>query len=325
MSIHIQTDTESYLTVYEAPVEFRKQQLKVFWTEDEIEVEKDVHDILTNFTEAEKHGVFTTQMLFTHYEIKAGEDYWTGRFMRMFPRHEFTAMASVFGMFELAVHAPFYNKINVLLNAHDDTFYTSYINNDTLRDRMEHIDNIINHPNDLVSLAGFTLVEGVILYSNFAFLKHFQSLGKNKLKNIVGGINFSVRDENIHALAGAWCFKELLRQSKEIGYDAVAIYSAMHDMVNLLYEHECVIIDMLFEKGDIEGITPQQLKTFVLSRIQLCLDNLGLNIWVFNPVEEANPIADWFYKGINNYQMNDFFDRAGREYVRGWKQEGFVW
>ena len=43
-------------------------------------------------------------------------------------------------MFELAVHAPFYNKINLLLNAHDDSFYTDYVNNHVLKARMDSID-----------------------------------------------------------------------------------------------------------------------------------------------------------------------------------------
>lgn len=319
MTCHMQTPTESFLSHYKAPEDFRDKQLKVFWTATEIKVEKDIHDILTNFTEAEKHGVFTTLKLFTHYEAKAGEDYWTGRYMRMFPRHEFTSMASVFGMFELAVHAPFYNKINTLLNAHDDGFYTDYIKNDTLRHRMEHIDSIINHPNDLVSLAGFSMVEGVILYSNFAFLKHFQSLGKNKLLNVVRGINFSVRDENIHALATAWSYKELCRQ-KGVSFDTHEY--RIHGVAHQLYEHECQIIDMTFEKGEIEGITPDAMKLFVQNRIDLCLGNLGIAP-LFTSAQSS--IGEWFYKGINNYSMNDFFTGGGREYTRDWDEEAFTW
>ena len=37
-----------------------------------------------------------------------------------------------------------------------------------------------------------------------------------------------------------------------------------------------------------------------------------------------NPIADWFYDGINNYQFIDFFSGgAGREYQRDWDEDGF--
>lgn len=77
-----------------------------------------------------------------------------------------------------------------------------------LNARVEHIGKIIDDESDLVSLAGFSMVEGVILYSSFAFLKRYQSQGKNKLLNIVRGINFSVRDENLHSVGGAWCFLE---------------------------------------------------------------------------------------------------------------------
>lgn len=311
----LQEKTESYITLYKEPEDFRNRQLSVFWTADEIKVEKDVHDVLTNFTEAERHGVFTTLKLFTHYEMKAGEEYWTGRFMKMFPRHEFTSMASVFGMFELAVHAPFYNKINLLLNAHDDSFYTDYVNNHVLKARMDSIDSYINHPDDRISIAAFSLVEGVILYSNFAFLKHFQSLGKNKLLNVVRGIDFSVRDENIHSEAGAWCFNELPKSSLVDRY--------IRDVAREICEHETSIIYMLFAKGDIEGINPQDMITFVKSRIDVCLLKLGID-----PIYEDignNPIADWFYKGINNYKMNDFFTGQGREYTRNWDEKGFVW
>jgi ribonucleotide reductase beta subunit family protein with ferritin-like domain len=194
MKPHIQEKTEVFTIEYPFADELMKTQLtKCFWTAEEISVEKDVHDVLTNLTEAEKHGVFTTLKLFTLYELKAGAEYWCDRFIKSFPRHELASMGSSFGMMELCVHKPFYNKINELLNATNTEFYTDYVNNQVLKSRMESIDEIIGHEDDLVSLAGFSLVEGVILYSNFAFLKHFQSLGKNKLLNIVRGINFSAR------------------------------------------------------------------------------------------------------------------------------------
>lgn len=320
--VHMQTPTKSFLSHYKAPEDFRDKQLKVFWTATEIKVEKDIHDILTNFSEAEKHGVFTTLKLFTHYEAKAGEDYWTGRYMRMFPRHEFTSMASVFGMFELAVHAPFYNKINTLLNANDDGFYTDYVNTPILKSRMEFVDDVISCGDDLVSLAVFSMVEGVILYSSFAFLKHFQSLGKNKLLNVVRGINFSVRDENIHALATAWSFRELLRQKATSLWELELITTRVLESASVLYEHECQIIDMTFAHGDIEGITADQMKLFVQNRIDLCLGNLGIAP-LFRSAQSS--IGEWFYKGINNYSSNDFFSGQGREYSRDWDESSFIW
>lgn len=306
----------------EEPVEFAEQQLKVFWTADEVKVEKDVQDVLVNFTEAEKHAVITTLKLFSIYETHAGDEYWGSRFKKIFDGAEFHRMASVFAMFELAVHAPFYNKINQLLHIDTQEFYLSYLDDPVLKARVEHIGALISDPDDLVSLASFSLVEGGILYSNFAFLKHYQSQGKNKLMNVVRGINFSVRDENIHSVAGAWCFKYLKTQRKLSELQEQQLEHKIREVVRLIYEHECQIIAKLFEKGDIKGITAHQLECFVQSRLNECLKELG---YKKEYEVKYNPIAEWFYDGINKFQFNDFFSGQGREYNRNWDQSGFVW
>ncbi len=193
----ITTPTESFVVKFPQADEYTKQQLSVFWTPDEIKVEKDVHDILTNFEPAEKHGVLTVLKLFSLYELFAGRDYWTNIVMSAFPRPEIQRMAATFGMFELAVHQPFYDKINQELGIATDEFYASYLEDPDLNKRIQYLrdisDSILDWPeNRAVSLAVFSMMEGAVLYSSFAFLKHFQSQGKNKLLNIVRGINFSL-------------------------------------------------------------------------------------------------------------------------------------
>lgn len=307
---------------HKEPIEFAEQQLKVFWTPEEINVEKDIQDVLVNFTESEKHAVITTLKLFSIYETHAGSEYWGGRFKQMFDGAEFHRMASVFSMFELAVHAPFYNKINQLLHIDTPEFYMSYLDNPVLKERVEHIGEIIDHKDDLISLAAFSMVEGVILYSSFAFLKHYQSQGKNKLMNIVRGINMSVRDESLHSSAGAWSFKHKLSKLPKNPEYEIKIESEIRKVANKIYEHECQIIKMMFEKGDIKGVTEHQLECFVKSRINECLIELG-----FKKEYEVkyNPIAEHFYDGINKFQFNDFFSAVGREYNRNWDQAGFKW
>ena len=316
-------ESTSFNLQYPIIKEFINTQLeKCYWTANEVKVEKDIHDVLVNLTPAERHGVFTTLKLFTLYEVRAGGDYWTGMFMNEFKQHECQEMAAAFGMVELCIHKPFYNKINELLNISNAEFYTDYVNNPVLKARMECIDKIIAHGSNLVSLGAFSLVEGVILYSNFAFLKHFQSLGKNKLLNVVRGINFSVRDENLHSIAGAWVYNQLKKEvevkPEYMGY----IEGTIKEIAQTIYEHECAIIDMIFEKGEIEGITSESMKGFVGDRINMCLAHL--NIHPILP-DSNSSINDWFYAGINNFQFNDFFTGQGREYTRDWNEQGFIW
>jgi ribonucleotide reductase beta subunit family protein with ferritin-like domain len=299
-------------------IDLAEQQLKVFWLPDEIKVEKDVQDVLTNFTEAEKHAVVTTLKLFSIYETHAGDEWWSGRFKQMFDRADYHRMASVFSMFELAVHGPFYNKINELLYINTPDFYLSYKDDPALNDRVKHIGSMISNEDDAVALGSFCMVEGVILYSSFAFLKHYQSQGKNKLSNVVRGINFSVRDEALHSKATAYAFRQKFKDHS----DKEGVVQSLKETAEIILEHEKLIIAKLFEKGKIEGITAHQLENFVMSRINECFKDMGLQK-LYNL--SYNPISEWFYKGINDYQFNDFFAGQGNQYHRNWDESGFTW
>lgn len=320
--VKMQTPKEAYTFDYPAAIEMAEAQEKIFWTANEINVDKDIMDMRVNMTEAEVHGVITTLKLFTLYELVAGNEYWGGRFKRMFPRHDIRQMAATFAYTELGIHAPFYNKINKALHLDNDEFYTDYVNDPVLKARMEFVEDMVNHPDDLVSLGAFSMVEGAVLYSAFAFLKHFQTRGKNKLMNVVRGINFSVRDENLHCEGGAWAFKQLALEKGLTDSELDTKYNELCDVADKLEAHEFRIIDMVFEKGDIDGITKADLREFVRSRINICLGNLGCKTRVRGT---DNPIADWFYKDINMVKLNDFFTGIDSSYNRDWAQEGFLW
>lgn len=320
MHAEIFTPTESILTKYQQPIQFANKQLEVFWTADEINVENDIHSIRVDMDEAERHGVLTTLRLFTLYELRAGSDYWRDVFPKIFPRPEFARMASVFSMFELAVHAPFYNKLNEALNVSTDEFYLSYVQDPILRERMEFIDSALDLSDPLYSVGVFSLIEGAVLYSSFAFLKHFQANGKNKLSNVCRGIDFSVRDEAMHAEGGAYAFREAIKQSKLSANEEYHLEQMLFIAAGKIYEHECRIIDKIFERGEIKGITKESLKKFVDHRISVCLVALGIS----KDVLPAGPVGDWFYKDINDYKFNDFFAGQGREYTRNWDEKGFV-
>lgn len=319
----IKQPTESYvLKDYPQAIDFAAKQNSVFWLHDEVKVEKDKQDLLVNMTPPETHGVNTVSKLFTKYELFVGLEYWGDVIAHRYPRPEIQRMANAFAFFELNVHAPFYAKLDQELGLSTDEFYSSYTKDPVLADRMNFIDGILESTNELLALAGFSMIEGAVLYSSFAFLKHFQSNGKNKMLNLVRGINFSVRDENLHAQAGAWLFKEVMGELKLTEAEKQALFAEILVTAQKIFEHECRIIDMIFEKGEIEGITAESLKEFVKSRINICLENLGCpKLFVVGD----NPIAEWFYKGINDFQFNDFFSGIGNQYNRNWEKTGFKW
>lgn len=314
----ITTPKDTYTVDYPQAVEFRNKQASIFWPPEEVKVGKDKQDILVNMTPAERHGVITTLKLFTKYELIIGEEFWMTKVMNSFPRPEIQSMASLFGAMELSVHAPFYAKLNEELNLATDEFYNSYLEDPVLSDRIKFLDEILSSDDLAYSLAAFSFIEGAVLYSSFAFLKHFQTNGKNKLLNVVSGINFSARDEALHSEATGWLFQQYI---KEANIDPADYEERVKAIAEKVYEHESRIIDKIFEEGDIDGITKTQLDSFVKSRINICLRNIGYK----NMYEITyNPIADYFYKSINGYSMNDFFVSVGNQYERSWTGEGFT-
>lgn len=105
-NIQILTPKSTYTIDYPQAIVFAKAQSEIFWLPDEIEVEKDIHDLKTNFTEAEYHGIVTVLKLFTIYELSVGNEYWKDYVSSVFPRPDIQRMASTFSFMELGVHAP---------------------------------------------------------------------------------------------------------------------------------------------------------------------------------------------------------------------------
>lgn len=320
----IMTKKSTYTFDYPQAIEFAESQRAVFWEPTEIQVEKDVQDMMVNMTPAERHGIITTLKLFTLYELEIGTEYWNGIVCKMFPRPDIIQMANCFGFFEMNVHAPFYNKINEALMINTDEFYESYLDDPELAQRMEFVEEMAASKDRMLSLAVFSMMEGAILYSSFAFLKHFQNRGKNYMTNVCAGIGYSARDENLHSEGGAWLFRTAIDEIQPKHDDLMELYDKIIEAAHKLREHEFQIVDKIFEHGKIDGITDKQLKNFVDSRINLMLSNLGVG-----RLEELehkyNPIAEWFYDGINMIQFNDIFATKGNEYHRSWDESSFSW
>lgn len=320
--------SDSVVEVFKEYSDLANSQLHALWFPDEIQVDKDKQCILTEMTPAERHGVITALKLFTMYEVRAGKDYWADRFLQIAKGPEFDRMGAVFSMVERSIHKPFYQKLNDVLGLDTDEFYNSYVDTPVLKARMEFIGEVLNHPNDLVSLGGFSMVEGAILYSTFGYLKHFNANGKNKMKTVGSGINFSVADESLHQQAGAKYFRHLTSDATQDGVyeqmfgDRAEVKATLEKMARTIYEHEAEIIDMLFEKGDLDSLTTGELRVFVQSRLNICLMDLGLDA-IFEITEGSNTIADWFYDNINGYQSVDFFSQTGNQYTRKWNEEDF--
>lgn len=325
----IYQSVDGWIIEYPDIEELAQTQSVTYWPFTEYDLTNDVQDLRVNCTDAERKALIEVLRLFTHYELRVGEDYWGGRFAKMFPRPEFQRAASIFFAVELNSHAPFYNEINKVLYIDTPEFYSEWRQDPDLRKRMGFIGKMVGAEDDLVSMAAFTFIEGVILYSSFAFLKHFQAQeagAKNLFTTLNRGINQSVADENLHAVAGATAFSLVMKERSLSESDKQLLHDIIKQVAEKTYEHESVIIDKIFSHGEIQGINELQMKDFIKHRINYCLNNLGIGP-IYDESKLDDSIKNWFYRGINSIQFHDFFSGGGSEYHISWNKERFgqVW
>lgn len=313
---------EGWVTGYPQIAKIADQQMHIFWPWDEPAVDNDIQDLRVHMAEGDKHGLIEVLKLFTLYEMRVGSDYWINRIAKRFQRPEFQRLATIASCVEFNSHAPFYNRINEILYLDNEDFYSEWKHQEALSSRMQFIAKAVSDEDDARSIAAFSFIEGSVLYSSFAYIKHFQAqkYRKNLVKNTCRGVDLSVGDENLHAVAGAAIFNILC---DEIPNKREQLSEDIYTMAATVLDHEKAIIDIVFQHNP-TGITKESLVEFVKHRINLCLEQLGYEpLYTVTDTE----VQEWFYENINAYKLHDFFTGSGSEYTLKWKKEGFesVW
>ena len=310
---------------FEYPVYYTEgwlKQAQAFWLHTEISMQSDIKDWNEKLTPKEKNLVGNILLGFAQTEC-AVSDYWTQKVVSWFPKHEIKQMAMMFGSQE-TVHAVAYSYLNETLGLED---YEAFLHEPATADRFE---NLVAYSGDSHvgigrSLAVFSaFAEGVSLYSAFAVLYSFQM--RNLLKGIGQQMKWSVRDESLHSKMGCQLFRHMCEENNQLAHLCKAdIIKAAETMVDL----EIKYIDKMFEMGDIEGISANDLKHFIKKRTNEKLVELGYadlsGHFVFNGAAASN--LDWFYHLTGGHTHTDFFAIRPTDYSKAGENEDFedIW
>ena len=277
-------------------------------------------------TEAERHGFITVSRLFTLYETEIGENYWQGIVANVFPHPEIKMMCSRFAYEEFGVHARAYAAINDVLGELDEEHMTSWKQDPNLVKRMSFIAGAAKLPEDynaldvLKALASFVLIEGGVLSSSFAFIKHFKSNGKNLLSGTVEAINYSLQDEMSHYTVGSLLIRTLREQANLTPAEDAEFIKHVMKTVEKTIEHEDIITTNIFSKGRISGITQHQVTNFVNNQCVRLLDLMEVE---HDMKIQQTEIEKWYFTNISGIKMNDFFAGQSTAYSHNWVKSKF--
>lgn len=322
----IQTPTDGYERHYPEIVELALIQLeKQFWTASEMVVELDRMQLLHGLDEDRQHAIRFVLNLFVRYELQVA-DMWQ-RIAQLFPRPEVKLACSVIDMVERAVHAEFYNEVNIQMGLDTDEHYLAFLENPELKKRVDWMGKLLSPraKDPILGVIIFSLTETALLFSSFSILKSFQSNGFNDIPVIVRGTNQSAKDEDLHGLVSAAIINRYYHERGIRLKDDEERYPKVKQAIHYAYEHECLIIDQAIPGGVLNGTTAEEFKTYVKYRLNTYCDRLGIPR-EFEIDPELDTVRRWFEDNTKAYKVPDFFTPGmSSEYeTGGWDEEGFI-
>ncbi len=302
--------TRSFYKPFEFPwmFDYYVQQNQMHWFPEDVPLHNDVKD-WQDLHEVEKNLLIQIFRLFTQSDVDVGSGY-IDKYMRIFKMPEARMMMSSFANME-GIHQHAYSLLLDTVGM-PETEYKAFADYEAMADKHEYINNIKVTANNKESIAkalavysGFT--EGLQLFSSFVILLNFPRFGK--MKGMGQIITYSIRDESLHVEAMTKLFREFIQENIELWTDDFKkeIYQACRDMVAL----EDRFLDLVFDQGDIEGLTKKEMRQYIRYIADRRLLQLGLKT---NYDVNENPLP-WL-DSVMGVEHQNFFEGRATAYMK---------
>jgi ribonucleoside-diphosphate reductase beta chain len=298
--------------------EYWLKQHQAHWLHTEVPISQDVTDWNSNLRDHEKNVIGGILKGFAQTETVVN-DYWTSLVTKWFRKPEIIAMATTFGAFE-TIHAEAYALLNEQLGLDN---FAEFLEDETTAAKIESLMTVRDGNSGETdwheaarSLAIFSaFTEGVNLFSSFAVLLSFKM--RNKLKGVGQIVEWSVRDESLHSEAGCWLFRTLMQEYPELKTDK--LIKDIEEAARLALELEFNFIDKIFEMGDLENLSKDELKNFIKHRVNTKMGDLGLKPLIPSDQIDKGALKQmlWFDAVVAGKQHTDFFANRVTNYSKG--------
>jgi ribonucleoside-diphosphate reductase beta chain len=260
-------------------------------------------------TEEEKKFLTHILRFFTQGDVDVAGGY-VKNYLPYFPQPEVRMMLTGFAARE-ALHIAAYSHLIETLGM-PETTYNEFLEYDAMREKHDYFTSLAGQNSKTIAqqIAAFSaFTEGMQLFSSFIMLLNFPRHGK--MKGMGQIITWSIVDETQHAESMIKLFRTFIEENRDIWNDELksAIYTIAEKMVEL----EEKFIDLCFEIGPMENLTPDDVKTYIRYIADRRLISLGLK-GVFKV--KKNPLP-WVESMINSPIHTNFFENRSTDYAKG--------
>jgi len=275
---------------------------------EDVPLHNDVKD-WQDITLDEKNLLTQIFRLFTQSDVDVASGY-IDKYMRVFKKPEARMMMSSFANME-SIHQHAYSLLLDTVGMPENE-YKAFAEYEAMADKHKYLSGSTLKINNKESIAknlaiysGFT--EGLQLFSSFVILLNFPRFGK--MKGMGQIVTYSIRDESLHVEAMTQLFREFIKENVDIWTDDFKkeIYSVCREMVKL----EDKFLDLVFEMGDIQGLTKTEMKEYIRYIADRRLLQLGLKP---NYGIKDNPLG-WIDE-VMGVEHQNFFEGRATTYMK---------
>jgi glutaredoxin 3 len=291
---------------YPWAVEYAIKSEKAHWGEWEAKLQDDVAQWNNGkLTDAERNHITQILRLFTQSDVQVGTNYLES-YIPKFKNNEIRAMLTSFANREF-VHQRSYALLNDTLGLPESEF-SAFAAVKEMSGKLEFMSDIdVGSQSGLCKAVARSVInEGMSLFSAFVMLLNYQRFGK--MRGMCEIVEWSIRDESMHCEGMVRLFRTFCEEHPRIVTDAFK--SDIYQMVRNAVSLEDAVIDLAYEMGNLEGLSSEEVKSYIRYIADRRLIQLGLK-GNYGVKENPLPWVDWIIAGDSH---KNFFEGVVTDY-----------
>lgn len=285
-----------------------------FWTNKEFSFQSDKQDFMVSLDEREREIIVRALATIGQLEISV-KKFWA-KIGDNLPHPSINDMGYVMANTEV-IHGDAYERLLEVLGI-DDAF-EKILELDIIQGRVNYLRKHLhkfhsdNRKQFIYSLVLFTLfVENIALFSQFYTISWFGRY-KNVLKDTNKQVEYTSREENLHAMIGMKVINVIRKEHPELfdeQLEAKILYEA-EQAVN----YELEIIEWIVNGYGEEKLNSEVLKEFIKDRMNSSLKEIGYKK-IFKINQKLLAKTTWFDEQVLGNNVSDFFHSRPVEYSK---------
>jgi ribonucleoside-diphosphate reductase beta chain len=301
--------------------DFWKRQQQVHWMPEEVPLGEDCKDWAARLNDRERNLLTQIFRFFTQSDVEVNDNY-LERYTQVFKPTEVKMMLASFSNME-TIHIAAYALLLETIGMPESEF-SAFMELEALKAKHDYMQEfgVGSHADIARTLAmfgGFT--EGLQLFASFAMLMNFPRF--NKMKGMGQIISWSVRDESLHCEGIVKLYHAFNAETRAV---TKAVADDIVDCCKTVVALEDRFIDLAFDAGEVQGMTPADIKAYIRFIADWRLRQLALPT-LYGVAE--NPLP-WLQSLLSGVEHANFFEARATEYSKAasrgaWQGEAGVW